>query len=272
FFCVFEQMQWLRKLLFEPFRSSRLTRVVLAAAMCSAAELLALRLRHQEQPFEHATNRHANSALKSIRRVYTNADGQPVGVCARGPPGLDLTQPEALQGTPQWRGADRGPAGRWEEGVTLPFNWRHWLAALPQETFDRILQGHGVLAFGCRPIVGTTDPLPSMRGPVWDFYVVLESASMQCVYLHPSQKGPLLKITWATDEGRAANLGRCARGGLSVKERSLYPGGLPPRRYPHPPQREEDPVDPAFLFGCPSAPVAPAAAPRVPGAGAPPGG
>ncbi|MCP4244407.1 MAG: hypothetical protein GY772_28015, partial [bacterium] len=250
---LFLLFEWVRMLLFEPFRSSRLTRVVLAAAMCSHAYLVALRLRHQEQAFEHATNRHANSALKALRRVYTNADGLPIGVCAGGPPGVDLTRPEVLQETPQWRGADRGPAGRWETGGTLPFNWRHWLAALPQETFDRVVQGHGVLAFGCRPIVGTTDPLPSMRGPVWDFYLVLDSAPMQCVYLHPSQKGPLLKITWATEEERAENIRRCARAGVPGHGRSLDPGGPPPRRCPHPPLRAEAPVDPALLYGCPRA-------------------
>ncbi len=158
FFCVFEQMQWLRKLLFEPFRSSPLTRVVLAAAMCSAAELLALRLATVRACDEQACELGVEGDSAGVHERRWSACR---GLRSRTPRASILRSRRLCRRRLSCLGADRGPAGRWEEARTLPFNWRHWLAALPQETFDRILQGHGVLAFGCRPIVGTTDPLPS---------------------------------------------------------------------------------------------------------------
>ncbi len=144
-------------------------------AMASPGQLEGLRLRHLKTPFPHASDKDANTVLKALRRKYTGPNGEPVGVCARGPPGLDLTHdPTDVQQVATWVDAPRGPGGAWQLHRCFPWNWRHWLAALPEETFRSVLRGHGVKKFGVRPIEGTIDPLPQMRGPVWDFYVVLD--------------------------------------------------------------------------------------------------
>ncbi|MCP4245066.1 MAG: hypothetical protein GY772_31385, partial [bacterium] len=154
-----------------------------------------------------------------------------------------------VQEVATWIDAPRGPGGAWQLDRCFPWNWRHWLAAMPEASFRSVMRGHGVKKFGLRPIVGTIDPLPQMRGPVWDFYVVLDCVPNVVVFLHPSQHGPLRKVTDACDEARALAGRRCARGGVSVKERALYPGGLAPRVNPQGPHWQELSVDPRNLFG-----------------------
>ena len=104
-----------------------------------------------------------------------------------------------------------------------------------------LLHGGIITAAGCRPIVGTVDPLPGMLGPVWDIYVTVTPAlaggSARTVYVHPSSDGKLTRIATGTDAQRAERLRAVRHRGVRAKLLALYPG-MPPRVHPRGPQEQ----------------------------------
>ena len=71
-----------------------------------------------------------------------------------------------------------------------------------------------------------------MHGAVWDIYITvtpaLAGASPRTLYVHPSSKGKLERITERTDAERAVALAALRTKGISDKWHALYPE-LPPR-------------------------------------------
>ncbi len=187
--------------------------------MCSREEFSALQAQHAREPFAHVSLADANTVLKQLRRGRTGANGVPLGDCARGLPGVDLTGVDA-QEVWIWSGAARSPGFGWID-VFWMFQWKEWCAARTPEE-DALLFGHqGILGFGVCPIPGTTDPLPGMLGPVWDLWARLDDGSV--TYFHPSQKGSLLRVTDGSPEERAAAQHCVRHKGISEQVRALYP-------------------------------------------------
>ena len=122
---------------------------------------------------------------------------------------------------------------------TSQWYFREWVNEWSLE-HSQLLHGGVITAAGCRPVVGTVDPLPGMRGPVWDIYVEITPALAggvpRTIYVHPSSDGKLTRIATGTDAERAESLA-AVRGGVRAKLLALYPG-MPPRVHPRGPQEQ----------------------------------
>ena len=200
-------------------------------AICSGEELISVEM-------STAAHKVANNVIKFLR--WRNSDES--GMVAAGFIGVAFDVAEPLS-TPveycEWIPAERGQAGYWLPHRSQWF-FREWVNEWSPEHRE-LLRGGIITAAGCRPIVGTVDPLPGMLGPVWDIYVTVTPAlaggSARTVYVHPSSDGKLTRIATGTDAQRAERLRAVRHRGVRAKLLALYPG-MPPRVHPRGPQEQ----------------------------------
>ena len=110
-----------------------------------------------------AAHKVANNVIKFLRWRNSSENGD----VAQGFLGVafDIGEPrftpvEYCQRVP----AQRGQAGHWLPH-TSQWYFREWVNEWSHE-HRQLLHGGVITVAGCRPVVGTVDPLPGMRGPV----------------------------------------------------------------------------------------------------------
>ena len=198
------------------------------------ALLAQLRQEHAQWAQPNSSVAHANHALKHFRSQLSSIDGAPLTQ------GYNITAHELI---PQWHPAQKGQIGEWNPAEQRIWDWRRFLAALSVDNYDTLTGGVGVLQFGLRPVAGTIDPLPNTRGPIWNFYMVLDDDEQTTVHFHPgSKENKIKRWDFRSDQARAAaqaELSVDPKSRISASLRALYQS-MPARKKKYPRQVHEE--------------------------------